>query len=71
MTSVAKWDIFELELAGPSDGNPYLDVRLEASFTQGDRSVRVPGFHDGGSTYRIRFIRAVHGRVRGSTHGPA
>ena len=25
---VERWDIFELELAGPSNGNPYVDVAL-------------------------------------------
>lgn len=61
MTNVAKWDIFELELSGPSEGNPYLDVSLEATFTQGARAVRVPGFYDGGSTYRIRFMPDMEG----------
>ena len=33
--TVALWDIFELDLTGPSSGNPYLDVTLEATFTPG------------------------------------
>lgn len=38
MTSVAKWDFFELELSGPSNGNPYLEVSLEGTFTQRGRA---------------------------------
>lgn len=61
MISVAKWDIFELELSGPSEGNPYLDVTLEATFSQAGRSVRVPGFYDGDGTYRVRFMPDAEG----------
>jgi hypothetical protein len=61
MASVAKWDIFELELRGPSAGNPYLDVTVEATFSQAGRSVRVPGFYDGDGIYRIRFMPDAEG----------
>src|SRR5262245_21517864 len=54
--SVKRWDIFEAALPGPSGGNPFLDVQLEAVFTLGSRQVRVPGFYDGDGTYRIRFM---------------
>jgi hypothetical protein len=50
------YDIHEVRLKGPSGGNPYLDVRLHAHFKQGNRSVRVTGFHDGGDDYVIRFM---------------
>lgn len=56
MTSVAQWDFFELELNGPATGNPFLEVELHAVFTQGDRSMRVPGFYDGDGRYRLRFM---------------
>ncbi len=71
MTSVAKWDIFELELSGPSDGNPYLDVTLEASFTRGGRAVRVPGFYDGDGTYRVRFMPDTEGEWTYNTRSSA
>ncbi len=32
------WDIFELTLQGPSDGNPFVDVTLKAEFSQGCES---------------------------------
>ena len=61
MANVAKWDIFDLALTGPSEGNPYLDVALEATFSQGGTTLRVPGFYDGESAYRIRFMPPSEG----------
>jgi hypothetical protein len=61
MTNIAKWDFFELELRGPAEGNPYVEVFLEATFTQAGRSVRVPGFYDGDGIYRLRFMPDAEG----------
>ncbi len=61
MTSIAKWDIFEARLAGPAEGNPYLEVSLSAVFTQAGRQVRVPGFYDGDGQYVIRFMPDAEG----------
>ncbi|MDX1285939.1 MAG: DUF5060 domain-containing protein, partial [Draconibacterium sp.] len=52
---VEKWEVFELELTGPSDGNPYMDIDLKATFTQGEKSFTIPGFYDGNGKYYIRF----------------
>ena len=54
--AVEKWGVFEAAFAGPSEGNPYLDVAFDAVFTHKSREVRVPGFYDGNGTYRIRFM---------------
>lgn len=54
--TVEQWGMFEIELAGPSDGNPFLDVELSAVFTEGDNSLTVPGFYDGDGIYRVRFM---------------
>ena len=35
------WATYELTLKGPSAGNPFQDVDLRATFSQGDRLVRV------------------------------
>lgn len=53
--SVEQWGTYEISLQGPSDGNPYLDVWLHAEFTNGARTVTVPGFYDGNGIFRIRF----------------
>jgi hypothetical protein len=54
-TKVEQWSVFEIELKGPSTGNPYRDVELEAVFLNGEENIRVPGFYDGEGIYRIRF----------------
>ena len=61
MMTVSQWDFFQLNLTGPSTGNPYLEVTLEATFVQGDRRIRVPGFHDGGGG----LSAALHARSAG------
>ncbi|MCX5494411.1 DUF5060 domain-containing protein [Kaistia dalseonensis] len=54
--TVAKWDVFEAVLEGPSSGNPFIEVSLEAVFSQRSRTVRVPGFYDGDGVYKVRFM---------------
>ncbi len=58
---VEQWGLFEIELRGPADGNPFVDVRLDATFTDGKRSTKVPGFYDGDGVYRVRFMPDVRG----------
>jgi hypothetical protein len=50
------WATYELTLTGPGEGNPFQDVELRASFTQGERVVRVNGFYDGDGSYKLRFL---------------
>lgn len=52
---VEKWDVFELDLKGPQEGNPYLDIKLSAVFLKGNREVKMDGFYDGQGQYIIRF----------------
>jgi uncharacterized protein DUF5060/uncharacterized protein DUF4038/uncharacterized protein DUF5605 len=54
--TVRQWEIFELELKGPAEGNPFLDVRMSALFSDGSRSVEATGFYDGDGLYRVRFM---------------
>jgi Domain of unknown function (DUF5060)/Domain of unknown function (DUF5605)/Protein of unknown function (DUF4038) len=61
---VEQWGIFEIRLAGPTSGNPFREVSLEASFTQGDRTIAVAGFYDGDGIYRIRFMPERTGQWR-------
>jgi|CXWL01.1.fsa_nt_gi hypothetical protein len=53
---VEQWGIFEISLKGPTAGNPFKNVTLDAIFAQGKETVKVKGFYDGGGTYRIRFM---------------
>ncbi len=54
--AVERWGLFETVLAGPADGNPFVDVSLTATFTQGAATHDVTGFYDGNGTYRVRFM---------------
>lgn len=65
--TVEKWDVFELELKGPSDGNPFTDVRVGAVFTDGTRTHEVAGFYDGEGIYRVRFMPEAVGNWRYET----
>ena len=53
---VERWGVFEIRLAGPSSGNPFLEVQLGAHFRYRNRVVEVDGFYDGEGTYRVRFM---------------
>src|SRR6478609_8687928 len=54
--SVEQWGLYEVTLKGPTNGNPFLDVRFAARFAQGYDSIEVPGFYDGDGNYRVRFM---------------
>jgi hypothetical protein len=55
LAAVEQWDVYELSLAGPAEGNPYMEIDFRAVFENGDASVEVPGFYDGDGQYRVRF----------------
>jgi hypothetical protein len=59
-----RWGVWEAELQGPQEGQPYTEVSLSATFTQGGRSLDVPGFWDGGKTWRLRFTPTAAGEWR-------
>lgn len=58
---VERWGIFELELQGPSGGNPFVDVQLSGEFRKGERVYQPEGFYDGNGIYRIRFMPDAQG----------
>ena len=64
IANVEQWGLFELELPGSADGNPYLEVELAAQFTHADRTVTVAGFYDGDGIYRVRFMPDTQGAWR-------
>lgn len=66
-----RWGVVEIELHGPSHGNPFVDVDLWATFLCGDREVRVGGFYDGDGVYRIRMLAEQEGTWRFTTGSTA
>jgi len=59
--TVEQWGVFELTLSGPTNGNPFLEVKLSARFTQGTNVLEASGFYDGEGVYRVRFMPPVVG----------
>jgi len=68
---VEQWGMFELALQGPTNGNPFLDVRFAARFAQGYESVEVAGFYDGDGLYRVRFMPEKQGTWKHETESNA
>ncbi len=68
MTQVQCWDTFEIELNGPADGNPFVEVTLHGHFQQGHRIVTADGFYDGAGIYRVRFMPDTLGTWQYTTH---
>ena len=65
--SVRKYDVFEIILKGPTEGNPFLDTQLRATFSLDNRSLEVEGFYDGDGSYKVRFMPDTEGTWRYST----
>ncbi|MGC5170550.1 DUF5605 domain-containing protein [Microbacterium sp. DT81.1] len=66
-----QWGVVEVRFAGPSHGNPFVDVELTASFTNGGRTLRVGGFYDGDGEYVLRLLAEEVGTWRFETSSTA
>ena len=55
-TEVEQWGLYEVALSGPTNGNPFVDVRVTTRFDQGDDSIEATGFYDGDGVYRARLM---------------
>lgn len=64
MRETAKWEIFELKLKGPSQGNPFLESELRAEARCGERVQTVEGFYDGDGVYLLRVMPDQEGEWR-------
>jgi hypothetical protein len=63
LANVQQWDVFEISLTGPVDGNPFVDVTLTANFTLNNSSIKtIRGFYDSDGVYRIRFMPPLVGK---------
>jgi hypothetical protein len=58
---VEKWNTFELTLNGPTDGNPFTDIKLTGNFVNNTDTISVQGFYDGNGVYKIRFMPQKEG----------
>jgi len=53
---VEKWVVFEITLQGLSEGNPFTEVELSATFNNVGEKITIKGFYDGDGVYKIRFM---------------
>ena len=58
---IEKYKIFDIELSGTSEGNPYQDVDVTAEFTDGVQTVTTKGFYKDHGIYGIRFMPQEEG----------
>lgn len=56
-----KWDIFELAIEGPREGNPFAEQWIRGSFKGKNETVCCDGFYDGDGIYKVRFMPSFEG----------
>src|SRR5450756_446015 len=66
-STVEQWGVYEVALNGPTNGNPFLDMKFSARFTQGDSTIEANGFYDSDGIYRVRFMPEKKGKWSYST----
>lgn len=58
---IPRWGIFEIQIKGPKEGNPYVDQWIYATFKNAREVVTIDGFYDGNGIYKIRFMPSLKG----------
>lgn len=58
---IEKWKIFELDMTGKCDGNPFTDIWLHCTFSNGNILQSTEGFYKGKDIYTIRFMPPEEG----------
>lgn len=56
-----KWDVFEVTVQGPSEGNPFIEHFVKGVFQGKNETVTVDGFYDGDGNYKVRFMPSFEG----------
>ncbi len=67
--TVEKWDVFEVEVPGKSDGNPFTDYTIRGTFRGKEETRTVDGFYDGDGVYRVRFMPSFEGEYTFTVEG--
>lgn len=60
-TAVERWGMYEVEVKGPSDGNPFVDHQISAVFTHEREVAKADGFYDGDGVYKVRCMPSYTG----------
>ncbi len=66
--AVEKWGIFEVAFDDPPSQPDLVTSIFTATFTQGDSSITVPGFWDGGNSFKVRFSPPTTGSWKFQTN---
>ncbi len=66
---VERWDILEVTLKGPEDGNPFVDQWVKGVFRGKNETVETMGFYDGQGVYKVRFMPSFQGEYTYETSG--
>ena len=66
---VEKWGVFEVEMPGKSDGNPFTDYTISGTFCGKEETKTVDGFYDGDGIYKVRFMPSFEGAYTFSVKG--
>lgn len=66
---VERWDILEVSLKGPEDGNPFVDQWVKGVFRGKNETVETMGFYDGQGVYKVRFMPSFQGEYTYETSG--
>ncbi len=60
--TVERWGVFEASFEGDVPASGPMDTAITATFTRDDQLITVPGFWDGGNTFKVRFSPPTLGR---------
>lgn len=59
--SISKWDLYEITIIGPMNGNPFVDFKVAGEFFGKNERIKVDGFYDGNGVYKVRFMPSFEG----------
>lgn len=59
---IKKWEVFEVSIEGPQDGNPFVDQKVTGIFAGRNENIMTEGFYDGEGIYKIRFMPSFEGK---------
>lgn len=66
---VERWDVLEVTLEGPKEGNPFVDQWVKGTFRGKNETVEAQGFYDGEGVYKVRFMPSFEGEYTYETTG--
>ena len=57
--TIEKWDVLEVTVNGPKEGNPFCDQWIKGTFCCKNEKKTVDGFYDGDGVYKVRFMPSL------------